>query len=240
MGGNKRERVEKNMTSRSLIYGHRGIPVKFPENSLAGFAYAVSQHVDGLEFDVHLTRDQVPVIMHDEKIDRTTDGTGAIADYTFKALRQFHLANGEPVPSLAEFLDLVSGEKVHLNLEFKTDHHYYPGIERIVLRMIKNTELVYPVVFSSFNIHSLERGYALDPSQKYAFLTSARIGDPENFCKTEHLEGLHLEHYQPVHHVAERVWTVDDPDQMRQLFDKTVTAVITNDFELAQDVRAAI
>ncbi|CAM3202046.1 glycerophosphodiester phosphodiesterase [Lactiplantibacillus plajomi] len=228
------------MTIKSLIYGHRGVPVKFPENSLAGFAYAISRHVDGLEFDVHLTKDGIPVIMHDETVDRTTDATGKIIDYTFQELRHVHLANGEPVPSLAEFLNLVSGEVVHLNLEFKTDRQYYPGIEHTVLRMVKQTDLVYAVVFSSFNLRSLERSYAIDPTQKYAFLTSAHIGNPETFAKAEHLEGLHLEHYQPVHHVSERVWTVDDPDEMRQLFDHAVSAVITNDFELARDVRAAI
>jgi len=228
------------MTSKSLIYGHRGVPVKFPENSLAGFAYAISQHIDGLEFDVHLTKDGVPVIMHDETVDRTTNSHGKIVDYTFQELRQCTLSNGEPVPSLAEFLDLVSGENVHLNLEFKTDRQYYPGIEHKVLRMVQQTDLVYPVVFSSFNLQSLKRSYAIDPTQKYAFLTSAKIGAPEAFAKSEHLEGLHLEHYQPVHHVAERVWTVDDPSEMRQLFDRAVSAVITNDFELAQDVRAAV
>lgn len=226
------------MTSKSLIYGHRGVPVKFPENSLAGFAYAVDQKIDGLEFDVHLTKDSVPVIMHDEKIDRTTDGQGKISDYTYAELRQFSLANGEPVPSLKELLDLVSGEPVHLNLEFKTDKHYYQGIERIVLRLVHQADLVYPVVFSSFNLHSLERGYRLDPSQKYAFLSAAHIGNPEDFCASEHLEGLHLEHYQTMSSVSERVWTVDDPDEMRQLFDKQVSAVITNNFELARDVRA--
>ncbi|VDG18506.1 glycerophosphodiester phosphodiesterase [Lactobacillus sp.] [Lactiplantibacillus mudanjiangensis] len=228
------------MTSQSLIYGHRGVPVKFPENSLAGFAYAISQGIDGLEFDVHLTKDQVPVIMHDEKIDRTTDGQGAIADYTYAEIRQFHLKNGEPVPTLAELLALVSGEPVHLNLEFKTDKHYYQNIERIVLHMIHETDLVYPVVFSSFNLKSLQRGRALDPNQKYAFLSSAKIGDPEGFAAAEHLEGLHLEHYQAMHDVAERVWTVDDPAEMRQLFDKQVSGVITDDFELAQDIRAAV
>lgn len=228
------------MTSKSLIYGHRGNPVNFPENSLAGFAYAVDHHIDGLEFDVHLTRDRVPVIMHDESIDRTTNGQGKIIDYRLNELRQYQLANGEPVPTLAEFLDLVSGRAVHLNLEFKTDHQYYPGIERRVLGMIKQANLVYPVVFSSFNLKSLQRAHAIDPTQKYAFLTSAKLGAPEAFAKNEHLEGLHLEHYQPLRHVAERVWTVDDPDEMRQLFDQSVTALITNDFEVARDVRATI
>ncbi|MFB9768441.1 glycerophosphodiester phosphodiesterase [Lactiplantibacillus modestisalitolerans] len=228
------------MASTSLIYGHRGVPVKFPENSLAGFAYAIAHQIDGLEFDVHLTRDRVPVIMHDERIDRTTNGRGRIIDYSLAELRQFTLANGEPIPALAELLALVAAKPVHLNLELKTDHQYYPGIERLVLGMLKRADLVYPVVISSFNLHSIERSYAIDPSQQYAFLTSARIGDPEDFAATEHLEGLHLEHYQPVGQVSERVWTVDDPAELRRLFARSVSAVITNNFELARDVRAAM
>ena len=79
----------------------------FPENSLKGFAYAIDHGIDGLEFDVHLTKDNVPVIMHDEKIDRTTDGTGEIRSYTLKQLRQFHLSDGETIPMLAELLALA-------------------------------------------------------------------------------------------------------------------------------------
>lgn len=71
-------------------------------------------------------------------------------------------------------------------------------------------------------------------------MTSARLGNPDEFATHEHLEGVHLEHYQPVHHVAERVWTVDEPIVMQQLFAASVNAVITNNFELAQQVRAAM
>lgn len=72
------------MSTKTLIFGHRGYPFKFPENSLKGFQYAIDHGIDGLEFDVHLTKDNVPVIMHDEKINRTTDGKGLINSYTLK------------------------------------------------------------------------------------------------------------------------------------------------------------
>ena len=82
----------------TIIFAHRGIPVKFAENSLEGFRYAVEHGTEGVEFDVHLT---VPIVMHDEKIDRTTDGSGYIKDYTLSEIRRFHLDNGEPVPMLS-------------------------------------------------------------------------------------------------------------------------------------------
>ncbi len=90
--------------NKTLIFGHRGYPARFPENSLAGFAFALEQGIDGLEFDVHLTKDNVPVVIHDERIDRTTDGFGRVVDYTYDELREFHLENGEGIPTLAEFL----------------------------------------------------------------------------------------------------------------------------------------
>ncbi|MCT7689796.1 MAG: glycerophosphodiester phosphodiesterase family protein, partial [Lactobacillus crispatus] len=82
---------------QTIVFAHRGLPVKFAENSLQGFKYAVEHGAEGVEFDVHLTKDKVPVVMHDEKIDRTTNGTGYIKDYTLSEIRRFRLANGEPV-----------------------------------------------------------------------------------------------------------------------------------------------
>ena len=64
------------------IYGHRGYPARFPENSLQGFEYACEHGIDGIETDVQMSADGHLVIMHDERVDRTTDGTGWIADLT--------------------------------------------------------------------------------------------------------------------------------------------------------------
>ena len=92
------------MIDETLIFGHRRYPAKFPENSLSGFSYAIDHAIDGLEFDVHLTKDNIPVIMHDEKINRTTNGHGKIRQYTFDELQQFQLSNGETIPSLEQLL----------------------------------------------------------------------------------------------------------------------------------------
>ena len=70
------------------IYGHRGYPARFPENSLQGFEYACEHGIDGIETDVQMSADGHLVIMHDERVDRTTDGTGWIADLTLPALAQ--------------------------------------------------------------------------------------------------------------------------------------------------------
>ena len=218
------------MVKQTMVFGHRGYPAKFPENSLAGFTYAVEHQIEGLEFDVHLTKDSVPVIMHDEKINRTTDGKGYIQDYTLAELWQFKLANGDPVPTLAEFLKLVANQEVQLNLEFKTDKIQYPNIERIVMGMVHATPLRHPVIFSSFHLPTIKRCQALAPDELYCWLTDKRVKDPVDFVRQEHLAGLHLSHYQDGVPVVERIWTVDSVRQAKRLFQDHVAGIFTDDF----------
>ena len=97
---------------KTVIFGHRGYPAKFAENSLEGFRYAVNHGAEGVEFDVHLTKDGVPVVMHDEKIDHTSDGKGWIKDFTLAELRQYHLTNGEPVPELKELFEILENGRL--------------------------------------------------------------------------------------------------------------------------------
>ena len=191
-----------------------------------------------MEFDVHLTKDDVPVIMHDERIDRTTNGTGTIRSYTFKELRQFHLKDGQKVPTLKELMALANKQPVHLNLEFKTNEIHYDNIEQIVLDMMKNYDLVYPVIYSSFNLDSLKIAYKIDPTQQYCFLSEHDIKNPRELMTREHLVGLHLSHYVPMRNIKERIWTVDDPKVQKHLFAHNVAGIFTNDFEAAEKVQA--
>ncbi|WP_225209347.1 glycerophosphodiester phosphodiesterase [Limosilactobacillus fermentum] len=101
----------------TTIFGHRGCPAHEPENSPAGFRYVLTHGAEWIETDLHLTKDGVPVIIHDETLHRTTNGTGQVADYTLAELRQFRLPNGEYIPTLADFLQLVGTAPVQLNLE---------------------------------------------------------------------------------------------------------------------------
>lgn len=221
----------------TLIFGHRGIPAKFPENSMQGFRYAVEHNVEGLEFDVHLTRDRLPVIMHDEKINRTTNGKGRICDYDYEQLKGFKLSNGESIPTLYDLLALVKNVDVILNLEFKTDQIHYEGIEEIVLEQVNQTYLRHPVIYSSFNLESLKICQKLDDSQNYCFLTAHAVHDPLQFMIKEHLNGLHLHHAQPDEGLIERIWTVNNEKRMLKLFSQDVDGIFTDDFEKAMMMR---
>ncbi len=225
---------------KTQIFAHRGYPVKFPENSLAGFKYAIDHHADGLEFDVHLTRDDVPVIMHDEKIDRTTNGRGFIRDYTYTQLCQYHLANGETIPLLRDFMKLVGNHQIYLNLEFKTGQIHYRGIEKIVLDLVKDYQLAHPIIYSSFSLPTLKVAQKVAPHNLYYFLTGDPIKDPKAFIRQNHLNGLHPGYYLPGVESKERVYTVDDAKTMKKLFQKHVLGIFTNNFVKAQKIRKAV
>ncbi|MHA8111383.1 glycerophosphodiester phosphodiesterase [Lactobacillaceae bacterium Melli_B4] len=222
---------------KTMVFAHRGIPVKEPENSLSGFKYCLEHGAEALEFDVHLTKDNVPVIMHDEKIDRTTNGTGLIHDFTYDELTQFKLANGETIPTLDEFIEVVAGQDIWLNLEFKTNKVHYPGIEKIVLQKMNAADLVYPVIYSSFNIDSIRVARMIDADQDYNFLFEKRVKDPAKLMQKEHLNGLHPGYYIPGMETHERIWTVDDTEKQKQLFKAGVAGIFTNDFENAQKLK---
>lgn len=222
--------------TNTIVFAHRGLPVKFAENSLEGFRYAVTHGAEGVEFDAHLTKDKVPVVMHDEEIDRTTDGTGFIKDYTISELRKFHLANGEPVPMLSELFEVLQNRDIYINLEFKTNKVHDVGIEGIVLALAKKYHFVHPIIFSSFNYQTLKNCQRIDLHQQYCFLTKMPVALPERFVKKNHFAAIHPHFYLPSK-VTQRIWTVDNPRIAKRYFKLGVAGIFTNNFELMNKVK---
>lgn len=216
---------------KTVIFGHRGYPAKFAENSLAGFRYAVEHGAEGVEFDVQLSKDGVPIVMHDEKIDRTTDGQGWVRDYTIKQLRQFHLANGEPIPKLSELFAILENKDVLINLEFKTSIVHYPHIEKTVLTLAKHYHFLHPIIYSSFDYVTLKNCQEIDPTQKYCYLVNQKVLNPEKLIKENHFAGIHPEEFlsSPAP-ITQRIWTVDDPNLVKKYLAKKVTGIFTNNY----------
>lgn len=102
------------------IYAHRGASAEKPENTLGAFARALELKTFGMELDVHLTRDDVPVVIHDESVDRTTNGTGLVSERSYAEIQNLDAGNGERIPTLQEVCDLVQGH-THLNIEVKAN-----------------------------------------------------------------------------------------------------------------------
>lgn len=222
--------------TETIIFAHRGLPVKFAENSLEGFRYAATHGAEGVEFDVHLTKDKVPVVMHNEEIDRTTDGSAYIKDYTLSEIRKFHLKNGEPVPMLRELFEILQDKDLYINLEFKTNKVHDKGIEAIVLALAKEYHFVHPIIFSSFNHQTLKNCQRVDPHQQYCFLTKAPIVFPQRFVRKNHFAAIHPHWYLPSK-ITQRIWTVDNPKLAKRYFKRGVAGIFTNNFELMNRVK---
>ena len=126
------------MINMTKNFAHRGFSGKYPENTLLAFSKAIEEGVDGIENDVHLTKDGVLVVMHDELVDRTTNGKGYIKDKTYEELAQldasyiFKEYGPQKVPTLREYLELVKDTDIITNIELKTGVFEYTGIEQKV------------------------------------------------------------------------------------------------------------
>ena len=145
-------------------FAHRGFSGKYPENTMLAFQKAIEVEADGIELDVQLTKDGELVIIHDETIDRTTDGKGYVIDYTYEELSKFdasYIYRGKvefnKIPTLKEYFELVKDLDFITNIELKTGINEYLGIEEKVYKLIKEYQLEEKVIISSFNHFSILR-----------------------------------------------------------------------------------
>ncbi|WP_214742062.1 glycerophosphodiester phosphodiesterase [Exiguobacterium sp. s48] len=178
--------------SEMLIYAHRGYSANYPENTLSAFEAALP-YVDGIELDVQLSKDGRLVVIHDETVDRTTDGTGWVKDMTLQELRQLKIDGYERIPTLEEVLGLIERSDVTLNIELKTDQYAYPGIERLAWLAVDEFELGDRVVFSSFNRETLVRMRDVAPHARLAVLTLTGEADTVSFAETIRAEAIHAQ-----------------------------------------------
>lgn len=170
------------------IIAHRGGPTDAPENTLAAFRNAITLGADWLEFDVQMTKDGALVVIHDETVDRTTNGTGAVRDLTLKQIRSFDAGQGEKVPTFEEVLQLAKTNRVKILPETKSAE-LYPGIEEILLRALEQANYLDQTVIQSFNADSLEKLHRLNPQAKLCSLyglwklsISSPPGDAQYVC----------------------------------------------------------
>lgn len=100
------------------VYAHRGASTECPENTLGAFRRALEVGAFGIELDVHLSKDRVAVVIHDDTVDRTTNGSGAVAEMTLAELNELEAAAGERIPTLGDVLDLI-GSRCIVDIEVK-------------------------------------------------------------------------------------------------------------------------
>lgn len=228
------------------IFAHRGFSGYYPENTMLAFQKVAEETVaDGIELDIQLTKDGEIVIMHDEMLDRTTNGSGWLKDHTLEELKMLSVGVNvkgffprQTIPTLREYFTWLKTTKLITNIELKTSYFEYEGIEEKLIAMVKEFGLEDQIWYSSFNHYTVARIKKLMPEAKCGLLTdtwlmnigeyavsqgAASVNARTYFCAKEGVAAdLHA------HNIALQAWTPNDAEMMQELVDAGVDVLITN------------
>ncbi|WP_286080232.1 glycerophosphodiester phosphodiesterase family protein [Parablautia intestinalis] len=185
------------------IWAHRGCSYACPENTLQAFKAACQYPITGIELDIQLTKDRKMVVIHDEKVDRTTDGTGQVCDFTLEELKNLNIAvptsgPGESaytqIPTIEEVFELVKPyclkNGVLINIELKNSQVRYEGMEDMILETVSRWGLENYIVYSSFNPQSVRLLKEKNPSVKTGILATP-LSECLSFAEKYPVDALH-------------------------------------------------
>ena len=231
----------------TLVWAHRGASGHAPQNTMAAFLLAAEMGADGIELDVHLSRDGEAVVIHDDTVDATTDGQGLVRSFTCAELQSLDAGGwfgeqftGERIPTLAQVFENV-GHRLLINVEIKVEAGYHPlEQEAETVRLIEDNQLVDRMIISSFSPSSLRRVHKLNPNIALGFLYDRR--EPAWLPRVLSWLGIAHQAVHPhfkmvnaryVDHAKRlgkqiNVWTVNEQTDMRRMRDLGVDGIITN------------
>jgi glycerophosphoryl diester phosphodiesterase len=243
------------MLALPKVIGHRGARAHAPENTLAGIRTAAAQGARWVEVDVKLTRDGVPILMHDDEVDRTTNGRGAVAKLDLADIRKLDAGirfaptfAGEPVPTLEETLALVLDLNLGINLEIKPCPGREIETEVTALRLARTLWPADrpPPLISSFETASLDAARTAAPDWPRGYLIDRRPRDWAAIADRLEAATLNVnsrrEREDSIRNYVATgrpvlVYTVNDRERVRQLFGWGATSVFT---DMPQEILAAL
>jgi glycerophosphoryl diester phosphodiesterase len=228
-----------------INFAHRGASGYYPENTMLSFRKALEMNCTGIETDVQMTSDGLLVLMHDEKINRTTNGSGYIRDYTYKELKKMNAGSwfdkrfkNTVIPLAEELLELTKLKDIFINLELKTDIIWYKNIEEKVIELINKLNMNDRVIISSFNHKSLMLCKEIDSTIKTAVLYKRRFSKPETFASVSNADAIHPPFYAIrsknfVKSLKDKgfminSWTVNSYNNMELLIERGIDGIITD------------
>lgn len=242
--------------AHTKIIAHRGSRGTHPENTLEAFQEALKVASDGIELDVHLTKDGEVVVIHDETVDRTTSGKGHVKEMTLEQLKKLDAGSwfnpkysNARIPTLQEVLTLLADNHFTgvLNVELKTDVFQYPAIEEKVLALTEPYLDHFSVIYSSFHYETLKKIKALREDSKIALLFSKKGKQQMELGDGIPVEGWHpkfsiLRSLPPFEQskIPLRVWTVNRKVEMQVCLRKNIDSMITDYPERALQMRKVI
>ncbi len=238
---------------KTKIWAHRGASAYAPENSMEAFIMAHKMGADGIEIDIHLSKDGHLVVAHDETVDRCSNGKGLIVEKTLKELLELDFSNGKEnysntrIPTLEQVLEFIKTSGLTLNIEIKNGIVLYEGIEEKTIKLVSSMGLEDKVLYSSFNHYSLTIVKKLNPNAPIGILSSDVMVDPYLYAK--HLNAVAFHPYFKTlmvpgtienckkHGVKINTWTVDKQEDLNWLLKENIDAIITNRPDLAVSLR---
>ncbi len=236
-----------------VVISHRGFSAQAPENTLAAFAEGMKQ-ASIIELDVHLTKDDTVLVMHDNTVDRTTNGKGLIADLTYAEIAQMDAGSwfgqkfaGEKVPTLSQVLDLVRGQRtVLIELKWPKEGNYENLVAGVV-DVIRNHRAEHWTIVQSFEYKYLEELHRIAPDITYYQLLYGTLSWPRSYYSREFhwgrypivegIAGMAVNyHYLSPTMVASLkakklkvfTWTVNEPEDIRRVYNLGVDGIITD------------
>lgn len=228
------------------IIAHRGFSGVYPENTMLAFKKAIEIGADGIELDVHLSKDGQVMIIHDEALKRTTGLDGVISDYTRAELEKISAGktkNDEfgftPIPSLEEYLAFMAEHKDKFtNIELKTAPVYYPEIEEKTLELVRKFDLEKNIIYSSFNWLSIERMQRLGTISETGLLFSGmKLYNQAHIIKSLGINYFHPDFNDLTDEIVKsyldnkvglNVWTVNEIEDMKVCLSWDIDGLITN------------
>lgn len=230
----------------TLVIAHRGFSGQYPENTMVAFQKAIELGCDMIELDVHFSKDKELVVIHDDKLDRTTNGEGRVYDFTLKEIKNFDAGSwigsrfsAEKIPTLKEVLQMAKDKKP-VNIEIKDPKERQYPIEELAeraLKEVKEAGMLHQVNFFSFNPSALRKIKEKEPTawitlvygKEWKTLREVTGGEDypilglrdKNLGKDD-IAKIHEQGFQIY------VWTVDNPAEMEKFIAWRVDGIITN------------
>jgi len=236
--------------TKTQITAHRGFSKVAPENTLYAFQSAIDSGADYIELDVQLTKDNQLVVFHDEKLDRTTDGTGILSNYTYAELQKLSAGSwfsdtGEfddaKICLLSDVLELV-GKDIMLNIEIKNHGDYKTTVDKTV-ELIEEYDIVDSCYVTSFSYSAIKRVKKINPKIKTGII--ANVATTTSLTQLKYIDALSMNYIfvnqtvvNSAHQNGKRifVWTVDNASSIKNMMSLGVDNIITNRPDKASEI----
>ncbi len=219
-----------------LKIGHRGAKGHEPENTLIGFKKAIDMHVDRIELDVHLSADNEIMVIHDETVNRTTDGTGFVNQFSLPELKRLRIKKDHHIPTLTEVLDLID-QRCEINIELKS-YETADKVVNLIEKYVSKKRWNYShFLVSSFDWNALQQVALLNPDIPIGVITETDLDLALAFAKFIQAKSIH-----PYYHLVTKEntakmqekgfqvypWTINEPEDIKKIKSFNVNGIISD------------